>query len=209
MKYILVLFSVLSFSFRPFAQDSTKQASTDKKWAFDASANIYFTSDKNFINPVVTADKGKLHLEARYNYEEFNTASLWGGYNFSTGKKWVLQATPMLGMVFGKVNGIAPGIELSLSHKWLEFYTEGEWFGSFENKEENFTYSWSDLYFYPKDWLWLGLSGQRLRTFESSLEMQKGLLAGGRFKKFYLTSYFYDPFSDGNFYLLLNAGIEF
>lgn len=209
MKNFILFFLCLALSLGTFSQDSTKQETTEKKWAFDASANMYFTPEKNFINPVITADKGKLHLETRYNYEDFNTASLWGGYNISTGKKWVLEATPMLGFVFGNVNGIAPGIELSVSHKWLEFYTEGEWFGSFESKDENFTYFWSDLYFYPKEWLWLGITGQRLRTFQSSFEVQKGLLAGGSFKNFYLTGYFYNPFSEGNFYLVLTAGIEF
>jgi hypothetical protein len=210
-KHYTCWFACMLFSGFICAQDTIAihQEKTKEPWVFDASANLYFTPDKNFINPVVTADKGRLHLEARYNYEDFNTGSVWGGYNFSVGKKWVLEATPMAGIVFGTVNGIAPGLELSLSHKWLEFYTEGEWFASFNSKDENFAYFWSDLYFYPKEWLWLGISGQRLRMFESPLEVQKGLLAGGSFKNFYLTSYFYNPFSEGNFYMVVSAGVEF
>ena len=53
---------------------------------------------------------GSQHLEARYNYEAQRTGSLWAGYNFSVGKKVKLDATPMVGGVFGNVNAVAPRI---------------------------------------------------------------------------------------------------
>ena len=56
-----------------------------KKWEFSATANLYFLNDDFFVLPVITADKGKLHLEARYNYEDRKTTSVWGGMNFHFG----------------------------------------------------------------------------------------------------------------------------
>ena len=64
-----------------------------------------------------TADHNWLHLEARYNYENLHSGSLWAGYNFSLGKTLSLSVTPMLGGVFGRTNGIAPGCEASLTYK--------------------------------------------------------------------------------------------
>ena len=58
-----------------------------------------------------------LHLEARYNYENLRTGSVWFGYNISAGKELVLNVTPMIGSVFGQSSGIAPGCEASLSYK--------------------------------------------------------------------------------------------
>jgi len=34
----------------------------------------------------------------------------------------------MLGGVFGDSSGIAPGYTLSLSYKWIELFTQGEYF---------------------------------------------------------------------------------
>jgi hypothetical protein len=48
---------------------------------------------------------GWLHLEARYNYENLRTGSVWVGYNFSAGKKLVLDVAPVLGGVFGRTHG--------------------------------------------------------------------------------------------------------
>ena len=44
------------------------------------------------------------------------TGSVWVGYNFSAGKKLVLNVTPMIGGVFGRTTGVGPGCELSLSY---------------------------------------------------------------------------------------------
>jgi len=82
---------------------------------------------RNYINPNLTADHGGLHLEARYNYEDLETGSLWVGYNFSAGQNVVLQATPMIGGVLGKTTGVAPGYEVSLSYVKLELSTQGEY----------------------------------------------------------------------------------
>lgn len=63
------------------------------------------------------ADRGWLHLEARYNNEDYRTGSLWFGRNFTAGKKLVFDATPIFGGVFGRTNGIAPGCDASLSYR--------------------------------------------------------------------------------------------
>jgi hypothetical protein len=62
----------------------------------------------------LTADRGWLHLETRYNYENLETGSAWVGYNFSGGEKLKWEFTPMLGGVFGNTTGVAPGYEFRL-----------------------------------------------------------------------------------------------
>jgi hypothetical protein len=46
--------------------------------------------------------------------------SAWVGYNFSVGEKLKLDFTPMLGGVFGKTNGYAPGYEFTVSWRKLQ-----------------------------------------------------------------------------------------
>ena len=55
----------------------------------------------SYADPYLTADHQWLHLEARYNYENLHTGSLWAGYNFTAGKTLQLAVTPMIGGVFG------------------------------------------------------------------------------------------------------------
>ncbi len=70
-----------------YAQAQENPSSTEKQWNFIADVNLYFIPDDFFALPVLIADKNKLHLEARYNYEDRETFSAWAGYNFMGGKK--------------------------------------------------------------------------------------------------------------------------
>src|ERR1043166_8855569 len=76
------------------AQDSknvtpevTKE-SNERAWSFSAYATTYVVPDfQEYVQPTFTADRDWLHLEARYNYENLHTSSMWLGYNFSGGEK--------------------------------------------------------------------------------------------------------------------------
>ena len=69
------------------------------------------------MQPTVTADRGRLHLEARYNYEDLDTGSVWAGYNLKGGGDLAWELTPMVGGIFGATRGVAPGYRGSLGWK--------------------------------------------------------------------------------------------
>lgn len=168
-------------------------------WNFSTDVSFYLIQDDFFVLPVFRADKNKLHLEARYNYEDRETFSGWIGYNFSGGDDvFSYTFTPMLGSVFGLSNGVAPGLELTLTYKNFELYSEMENLFDLEDSENNFYYNWADLTYSPTDWLWFGISGQRTRLFQTDLEIQRGLLVGVGLKNFEFNTYVYnigdDPF---------------
>src|SRR5580765_4373542 len=109
---------------RPEVADET----AEDEWECSLSISTYLVQNgRDYANPTLVADRGWLHLEARYNYEAIKTGSLWLGYNFSIGKKLALEATPMLGGVFGDITGFAPGYTVSLSYWKLELFTQGEY----------------------------------------------------------------------------------
>jgi hypothetical protein len=160
------------------------------EWEASASAMAYFVPDEEaFVSPVVRADRGGLHLEARYNYEDRGTASAWVGWNFSAGESVVLEATPMLGGVFGDTSGIAPGFEISLGFGRFELYSEGEYLFEASGPEESFFYSWSEATFSPLEGLRIGLMGQRTRAYQTSLDLQRGLLVGYSGERLDFTAY--------------------
>ena len=118
------------------------KAEAEKTWSLSASAYTYIVPDsRDYVQPTFSADRGWLHLEARYNYEALDTGSAWLGYNFSGGETLAWEVTPMLGGVFGDTAGIAPGYEASLSLWKLELYSEGEYLFDTGNSADSFFYN--------------------------------------------------------------------
>ena len=162
-------------------------------WSFYASLYGYIVPEsRDYVNPNFTADRGWLHLEARYNYEALETGSLWVGYNFSVGEKLVFDVAPMLGGVFGELTGIAPGWNLSLSYKRFMLSSQGEYVFDTGDSSGNFLYTWSELTYSPWDWLRAGLVIQRTKAYKSELYIQRGFLVGASYKKVDFTTYVFN-----------------
>lgn len=160
------------------------------EWSFAAVAYGYIApNDISYFSPLFTADRKWLHLEARYNYEDQQTGSLWAGYNFSFGRKLIFQATPMVGAIFGNTSGAAPGYEASLTYKRLSLSSEGEYAFDFKSHAKDFFYSWSELVYSPTSWFHAGLAEQRTLVYRTPLDTQRGLSAGFTYRKVDLTGY--------------------
>ena len=169
------------------------EESAEKTWSFSASVSTYIVpNDQEYVQPTFNADRGWLHLEARYDYEALETGSAWVGYNFSGGKKLEWEFTPMLGGVFGNTTGIAPGYKLSLTYWKFEFSSEGEWVFDTGKSEESFFYNWSELSVSPVEWFRFGLVGQRTRAYQTDVDIQRGLLLGFSYKKMNFTTYVFN-----------------
>src|SRR5437588_7600304 len=165
----------------------------ENNWSFSISASTYIVpDDREYVQPTFMADRGWLHLETRYNYENLDTGSVWLGYNFSFGKKLVLEATPMLGGVFGNTTGIAPGYRFTLTYWKLELSSEGEFVFDTGNSEGSFFYTWSELSLSPLDWFRFGIAGQRTRAYQTDVDIQRGLFVGLTYKKIDLTTYVFN-----------------
>jgi hypothetical protein len=171
-------------------QEVTKKPEND--WQINPNLSFYFIPHDFFILPTLLIDKQHLHLEARYNYEDRETFSLWMGYNFSGGKKLTYAITPMAGGVVGNSNGVAPGLRFELAFRRFTLSSESEYFFDLDETENNFYYNWSDLSYSIKDWLWAGASVQRSRAYQSDLDVQYGLLIGAGHKQWELNSYLYN-----------------
>ena len=175
---------------RPEVADETAA----DEWESSLSISTYLVQNgRDYANPILVADRDWLHLEARYNYEAIKTGSLWLGYNFSVGKKLVLEAAPMLGGVFGDITGIAPGYTISISYEPIEFFTQGEYFFDAGDRSENFFYSWSELTCSPVTWFRTGIVIDRTRALGSNFDIRRGPLVGFRYKKIDFTTYWLSP----------------
>jgi hypothetical protein len=186
----------------------TLLAQEENPWEFSAEANLYILPDVTYLNPVLSADKGYLHLEARYNDEDLETGSIFAGMNFHTGESLEFSVTPIIGGVFGNSNGVAPGFLLEINYGSVSFSSEGEYFFSSDDKEFNFFYSWSELVYSPADWIWFGIAGQRTRAYQTDLEIQRGLVLGFGKENISVSGYVMN-IGFGDVFGLVSVGYEF
>ncbi len=188
-RYLAMLITVAVCGIRLHAQTEVTNAPATaaapaNSWDFDASISGYVVpKGQSYVSPTFTADHDQLHLEARYNYEAQRTASLWAGYPLNWGKKVVLDVTPMVGGVFGNVNGIAPGLEFTGTYKKLELYSANEYIFDTDTGSGNFFYTWTQLTYAPRPWLTIGYVVQRTRAYQTPLDIQRGLLIGFTHRK--------------------------
>jgi hypothetical protein len=166
-------------------QDDTERSKIE--WEFSLSTFTYLAQhERDYANPNFSADYGRLHLEARYNYEALKTGSVWIGCNFprfTIGKDLEINATPMLGGVFGDITGVAPGYSIEASYKIIKASTQGEYFFDAGNNSGDFFYSWSEFSAsLPKaDCVRAGLVVERTQASGNS-EVRRGPLVGFKHK---------------------------
>ena len=185
------------------------QETTDSAWEGSFSVYGYVAEHaQDYVNPSLTADRGWLHLEARYNYEAIESGSAWIGYNFSFGKKLVFEITPMLGGVVGEINGVAPGYTITITYGPLELFTQGEYFFDAATRDGNFFYNASEFTCAISRWFRVGLALDRTKVIDSNLAIRRGPLVGFTYKRFDFSTYWLEPGSKGST-LVVGATVNF
>ncbi len=196
-RFALAALLVLSASVAAAQETAAKPPAEEAPgWEFNASVYGYFPpADRDYAQPTMTADRGAIHLEGRYNYEAYRSGSIWIGWNFGVGEKLRLDATLMAGGVFGDTRGVAPGYELTLSYGRFELYSEGEYVFDVEGRGSvnAFFYNWAQLGYSPLDWLSVGLASQRTRAYQTALDIQRGVFVGFTYKSWTLNVYVFNP----------------
>lgn len=191
--------------------DSTNTSSDSpaKNWSYSAFFYYYIIPDhKDLTSFIGYVDYKAWHLEARYNYEDSNTASIFAGYRFEFGKKLVLGLRPLIGGIFGNTNGIAPGLELDLTWKKFDFYSETEYVFDLEGKGNDYLYIWSELGITPFTNFRTGVSASRTKYYETGFDFQRGIFAQYSFWQLTTGIHYFNPFSD-YYYLIATLEIVF
>jgi len=151
-----------------------------RPWTFAAYVDGYLDPEEStYFVPTIFANRGALHLEGRYNYEDFDTGSLFAGWTFTIGNTDdYLKLTPMAGAFVGSSNGVAPGLEIE-AHVWrLAYWFESEYTFNVEDSSEDFFYTWSELNLSLFPFLWIGGSLQRLKLVDAPREVDVGPMVG-------------------------------
>jgi hypothetical protein len=188
---------------------NVRQDTIPRSWSFEAEGYYYiFPHEKNTITLMGYADYKAFHSEIRYNYEDLQTVSVFGGYRFTGGHQFTFELTPVLGFAFGNTNGIIPGFLVDLNWKKFDFYSESEYVIDFEGKENYYFYTWSELGITPFNNFRTGISANRTKLFHSALDFQRGIFAEYSLGKFTGGVHYFNPFSSDS-YVIVTLDYEF
>lgn len=145
-------------------------------WSGSLTGMLYLVPDEvSYLLWIAAADRGRLHVEARYNYENLKTASALVGANFGFGSTVEVTLTPMAGAAFGRTDGLLVGLEGSVAWGPLELYSEAEHLFDLNDSADNYLYVWTELSGAPTSWLTLGIAGQRTRIVRQEVEVQRAV----------------------------------
>lgn len=186
---------------------SEPEPATPPAWEFALTAypTVVREPDNNYTSAIAMADRGPLHLEARYSYEAVGARSAFVGWNFSGGDTLEWAVTPLLGGVWGPLQAFVPGVELGLAYQRFDFYLEGEYV---DDGDDPYTYAWMELGFAARDWLRVGAAAQRTRVFGEERDIQRGPFAQVNWDRFSVGGYWFNPGADDQVFIG-SIGVEF
>jgi hypothetical protein len=191
------------------ASNSAPDAPAASPWSLYLYVDGYIVPHgQSYVSPIFTADRAWLHLEARYNYEDQRTGSLWFGYNFKRGRTVTLVVTPMFGTVMGDTTGVAPGYEVLVAYQKLSFFDTGEYVFDARNRKSDYFFNWPEAIYSPWNWFRVGFAAQETKVYRAHLSTQAGFLAGVSHKRLGFTTYVFNPGSSTPT-VLLEASVRF
>jgi hypothetical protein len=183
------------------ASDAAAQAE-DGGEAWELSGTVLYSDppgSEDRLTPILYGDRGPLHLELRYNYEDLQTVSLFTGWTFELEGAVEGGLTPKLGAAAGDTDGIAPGLELDLGWRDFAWYTEAEYLFDVHDSDDDFFYAWSTLTYGITDWLSAGLVTERSKLVDTDYSVQRGLALEFTRARFDFSLYAFNLGSDDSY----------
>jgi hypothetical protein len=173
-----------------------RRAASPEKPSWEFALTAYPTDVRggdNYTSGIGVADRGPLHLEARYNYESVGARSAYIGWTFSGGDTITWELTPLLGGAWGSLQAFVPAVEASVSWRQFDFYIEAEAVRDQREQSDSYFYAWSELGYRPAEWLRFGLVAQRTRAYGGERDIQRGPFAQLTWRRVTLGGFWFNP----------------
>ena len=190
---------------------SGRRAAPPDKPSWEFALTAYPTDVRggdNYTSGIGVADRGPLHLEARYNYESVGARSAFVGWTFSGGDTITWEVTPLLGGAWGSLHAFVPAVEASVAWRQFDFYIEGEYVRDNHQHTDSYYYAWSELGFRPAEWLRFGLVAQRTRAYGGERDVQRGPFAQLTWRRVTLGGFWFNPGSKDQVFVA-SLGVAF
>jgi hypothetical protein len=169
----------------------------------------YLGKGSGSIVPMINFEsRNNWHAEVRYNYEDINTVSAFGGKTLSGGKGLSFSITPMAGFSAGTFNGVS--FAANTDFEWKNFFLSAQSQQSFGFKANNpgFFFNWSELGYSITDNFYAGTAIQYTRQ-EGINSTDHGFFAGVEFRNISIPVYLFKPGKESYWVLGLTYEIQF
>ena len=145
--------------------------------------------------------KKNWYAELRYNYEDNQTVSFFGGKTFTGGKRFEYSLTPLAGFSAGRFTGVSFGTNTDAD--WKNFYLSTQSQYSFGTKKDvaDFFFSWSEIGYNISKNFFAGLAMQYTRQIDNN-SFEPGFVAGFEIKNFSFPVYVFSPFRTGCYFVV-------
>ena len=188
-----------------------RRAAPPEKPSWEFALTAYPTDVRggdNYTSGIGVADRGPLHLEARYNYESIGARSAYVGWTFSGGEGITWEVTPLLGGAWGSLHAFVPAVEASVAWRQFDFYIEAEAVRDQRVHDDSYFYAWSELGYRPAEWLRFGLVAQRTRAYGGERDIQRGPFAQLTWRRVTLGGFWFNPGSKDQIFVA-SLGVAF
>lgn len=211
-----LLFLLLIYQFGHLqTNEDYKTAPVDSTYSLgprcEFSGELYFyylPEDDFYVTPIIATNRGRLHLEARYNYEDFRSFSFFTGRIFTAGEKEQLEVIPLLGGIVGNTSGVVPGVEVDFLWNNFELYSEAEYVFKLREKDSNYFYNWAEMRYYVGNWWLVGVTSQQTAEVTGSWSVENGFLAGLNFSNYSGLIHLFNP-GGGNMFTIFTLALIF
>lgn len=152
----------------------------------------YYDQDGGFaLGPIAQLqNKKNWYAEARYNYEEARTLSLYFGKVYSGKGAFGYSIVPLFGGVVGRFNGGSAGLNMDLEYKQFYFSSQSQYTFSLDDEINNFYFSWSEVGYQPLDWVYAGMALQETYFPQTTEHLSHpGLVVGFSYRQWTLPVY--------------------
>lgn len=179
----------------------TLSLSAQSKLGFD-HYNYIRQSDGSALVPTLHLQtKNNWYTELRYNYEDAQTLSLFGGKAFEGGEAIEYAFTPMLGFSIGRFTGTSVALNTDITWKIFELSIQSQYSIAMKKNTTDFFFNWSELTSSISKNVFAGLALQyTMQAKQQTLE--PGIVAGLNLKNISFPIYAFNPFRADNYFIV-------
>jgi hypothetical protein len=172
--------------------------------------HIINTNQPSLYMPVMHYQHPKnWYAEARYNYEDAETFSLYLGRAFTgENNEFNYSVVPMLGGSLGRWQGISTGLNIDVGLNNFFFSSQSQYSRSTSLYGDYFVYSWSEVGYQSLKWLYAGLSVQHTHERFTGNDLQPGFMIGFTFNRFTIPLYTFEPFNNSGRNFIVGVTME-
>jgi hypothetical protein len=143
------------------------------------------------------------YAEARYNYEDIETFSLYLGKSFSGEKNLGYTLTPIVGASIGRFRGVSMGLNMDVEYGKFFFSAQSQYSLATDKGKgsDDFFYSWSEAGFQPVEWFYAGASFQQTYMANEKL-LDPGALIGFSFGRYSIPLYGFNLLNEQRYFII-------